>query len=89
MKGYYAFWSCSGVPPWLGGCITKMFPNGKVETEEYGPGFHFYPVKILPPEVGAKLLADLKAMAAEFQEAEDKLHSDFMQRAEDLMWSTR
>lgn len=85
MKGYFAFWKYDGWPPWLGGRILHMRPNGMVITENYGPGCSFKPVKILPPEAGKKLLKELNDLAAQYRKAEDKLRDEWLKKAEDLM----
>jgi hypothetical protein len=52
----YAFWRYDQFPYVLGGAVVQMHADGLVETENYGRGAHFRPIKLtLPAELGAAL----------------------------------
>lgn len=74
MEGYYAFWNYDTCPYLLGGEITQMRDNGRVETKQYGKGHFFMPVKILPAEQGKKLLAELDRLRADYYVAQKAFH---------------
>jgi len=44
----------------LGGTVTKMQEDGRVETKEYGKGFYFRPQYLLPVAKGKAFLAQIK-----------------------------
>ena len=60
--GKYAFWKYDRVPYVLGGTITDILDDGRVETREYGKGYYFTPIKIVPIEDGLKIQDQLNAM---------------------------
>lgn len=67
--GQVALWRYSGFPYVLGGHVTKVDAQGRVETREYGFGYYFTPVKVLPAEEGEAVLANLKALDRKHAEA--------------------
>lgn len=73
LKGCVAFWPYDKFPFILGGHITEMNERGAVETREYGPGFFFKPIKILPAKAGEAALAKLEELRAKH----DRARADF------------
>lgn len=63
----YAFWTYDQFPYVLGGTVTKMNDNGTVETKEYGPGFTFDPLKVLPLKAGLIIKQDLDKQTAAYR----------------------
>ena len=57
-----AFWPYDAFPFVLGGHVTKMREDGRVETREYGTGQWFDPIKLLPVPAGEALMEQLKTM---------------------------
>jgi hypothetical protein len=77
MKGYYAFWTYDLFPHILGGTITKMRDDGSVETEEYGKGRYFKPMKVLPGHIGKELNEKIRALAKERDRALKEFNADW------------
>lgn len=80
----YAFWKYNGFPSICGGKITQMNKRGTIEAKNY-PGFVFTPVKILPDESGAQLLADLKLLELKHREALKKFNKKWEREVEQLL----
>ena len=55
----FAFWQYDTYPYLLGGTITQMDDQGRIETVEYGHGNWFRPVKILPVKAGQELMRQI------------------------------
>jgi hypothetical protein len=64
----YAFWTHDQFPFVLGGTVTKVHDNGKVETEEFGRGFRFTPLKIVPLKAGLIIKQDLEQRRAAYRQ---------------------
>ncbi len=79
----FALWAHDLYPYVCGGPITKMNKSGSVETENYGKGFYFNPLLILPLEEGKELLSKLKVLEKEYDSAKKSLHKSFLKRIED------
>lgn len=65
----YAFWRYDLYPYVLGGEITKIKDDGRVETVGYGPGTTFKPFLILPLLPGRKLMMSIKELTREHDDA--------------------
>ncbi len=63
--GLYAFWGYSSFPFLCSGPVTHMASDGRVFTDNYGRGFAFQPVKLLPVAAGLTLKARLKDLELE------------------------
>lgn len=60
----YAFWSYDQFPYILGGTVAKINDDSTVETKEYGPGYCFTPLKIVPLKAGMIIKQDLEKLKA-------------------------
>lgn len=65
----YAFWRYDLFPFYLGGQVSKMKDDGSVQTIEYGPGYYFKPVLLLPLAAGKSLMAKLNDLSEREAEA--------------------
>ena len=74
MDNFYAFWRHDHFPYLLGGTVTKMDERGRVQTDQYGVGSWFCPVKILPLRAGLALHAKLRAATEDYRLAQARLH---------------
>ena len=72
-----ALWTYDQFPYLLGGHVTRMDPDGAVETREFGKGHWFIPIKLLPAPAGEALLEQLKTLKAK---------RDTEMRAIDVEW---
>jgi hypothetical protein len=59
MKKQFAFWSYDQFPYVLGGTVTNINAEGQVETEEFGKGNYFTPLRIMPVKAGMIMLQEL------------------------------
>lgn len=84
MSEQFAFWKYDGFPYLLGGTVTKMDDTGRVETKEYGKGFWFMPVKILPVNAGKRMLAKLEELRKKHSVAEKEFRATWKQAANHL-----
>ena len=66
VKGLYAFWAYDLFPFILGGPVEKMGKHGEVETKNFGPGFWFTPLKIMPEESGKELHEKINLLEKEY-----------------------
>lgn len=89
MKGYYAFWRYSSFPYLLGGRITEMREDGAVETEQFGTGSYYHPVKILPPKAGEEFLRELKKLERQHDTALRNMKAGWDKKSEELLKSQR
>lgn len=85
----YAFWEYSEFPYILAGPVSKLHENGDVETANYGPGFRFKPVKLLPREAGAQLHGALKTLEKAHEAAQKKFHSEWKAKVEEQLGRLR
>jgi len=65
----FAFWRYDLYPFILCGEVTRVTDTGAVETVEYGKGFLFQPILIVPYDVGTKMRERLRDLAADEREA--------------------
>src|SRR5215208_5186423 len=72
----YAFWRYDSFPFVLGGPVTRMDEEGRVETENYGAGNWFTPARLLPRAAGEKLHGELKLLEAQHGEARKKFDAE-------------
>lgn len=63
----FAFWPYDYFPYVLGGTVTKIHDNGRVEIKEYGSGYSFEPIKILPYKAGLALYQKVKLLKEEYE----------------------
>jgi hypothetical protein len=80
-----AFWRYESFPFVLCGKIVKMKGDGKVETEEYGPGFWFKPIKIVPYDEGLMIKNRLKKLTQRYHTELDKFKDGFNQAAKTII----
>lgn len=80
----YAFWRYDQFPFVLGGPVTRMDEDGRVETENYGTGNWFTPSKLLPRATGEKLHGELKLLEAQYREAEKLFRAQWNSMAKAL-----
>lgn len=78
MQKQFAFWKYDLFPFLLGGEVTKMREDGKVETKEYGRNTYFVPVKILPLKDGKAINERLRELEREYKRSLEAVRSDFM-----------
>ena len=71
-----AFWKYDQFPYILGGIIMGWSLNdpGYIETKEYGKGYYFKPVKIVPASIGKRMLAELEQLKANRDDAMSKIN---------------
>jgi len=81
----YAFWKYDHFPYVLGGEVTKMLPDGAVETVGYGKGFSFTPFKIVPLEEGKKIVAQLQSLKDAKNKAEAEHRKEWNKRLEEII----
>ncbi len=84
-QGLFAFWKNDTFPYLLGGNVTRMDYNGRVETSEYGKNHWFLPVKILPKGAGENLLAKLKELETERRASLDTFNEGWRKRLRDTI----
>jgi len=70
---------------YLGGEITKMYDDGKVETKNFGPGFRFTPVKILPYAAGMVFLTKAKQLDGERVNKLVKVNQEYAKKIKELL----
>ncbi len=85
MKKLYAFWRYTGFPGFLGGPVTDIRNDGKVETSNYGPGFLFKPVLIVPHDKGVALHTKLNDLQKRYETATEKLREEFKKMLNDTV----
>lgn len=73
----FAFWCYDRFPYVLGAPFTSMDSKGYVRAEGHD-GRRFLPFKILPVREGRALLASLKALGREHDEALEKIHQQYI-----------
>lgn len=76
-----AFWRYDEFPYVLSGEVVKMDDDGKVTTKEYGIGFRFQPIKILPLAAGKKLRAALNKLTRDYNAAAKKFDAEWQDKA--------
>lgn len=59
-----AFWAYANFPYIIGGTVTRVSDEGRVETAEFGSGVLFRPVFILPAAKGASIRAGLRELSS-------------------------
>jgi hypothetical protein len=84
INGLFAFWKYSSFPFVLGGTVVEMRPNGDVRTKEY-VYMWFMPIKIVPVEVGKKLLAQLEKLRANEHDAQARFNAEWAAKVYDLL----
>ena len=63
----YAFWKYDRFPFVLGGEVTGFRGDGWVETENYGWGCYFKPIKIVPLEDGLAMQEELDKQQSDYE----------------------
>lgn len=76
-----AFWRYDQFPFVLSGEVVKMNDEGKVTTKEYGIGFWFNPIKILPLAAGKKLSEALRKLTRDYSAAANKFEAEWRGKA--------
>jgi len=84
LDGLFAFWRSDTLPFVCGGHVTRMKENGSVETKEYGKGYFWKPIKLLPAERGVELMRRFEALGKEHREAQRKFDAEWRAKAEKL-----
>ena len=72
----YGFWKYDLFPYVLGGKVTKLKEN-IIETENYGPGYRFKVIKLMPLVEGLELKEKLNALENDYDLAQEKLKSEY------------
>ncbi len=80
-----AFWRHSAFPRVLCGTITRMRDNGSVETEEFGKGSYFKPIKILPLAAGLAIKTALRELETGHRQRIDEIEREFSERVRKLI----
>ena len=70
----YAFWKYDQFPFVCCGTVTSMMSDGWVEIKEYGKGYLFNPIKIVPLEQGLKIKRELDALTVAYRKETEALH---------------
>lgn len=89
VKGLFAFWRYDLFPYVLGGTVDQMSAKGNVNTIEYGYGYNFTPIKVMPVKAGKTLLAKLMELREEHCAATKKLNDEFMEKVYALLPEVR
>ena len=84
-KPLFAFWKYDKFPYVLGGTVTKMRNDGYVETVEFGVGYAFKPVKILPLEAGKQLLMQLNQLECDRETAVATVNKKFNDKLKSII----
>jgi hypothetical protein len=84
-KTLFAFWKYDQFPFVLGGTVEDINEEGLVQTKEYGKGFWFNPVKMLPLKEGKELLAKLNNLDYERRKAMKVMDKQFDKKVKDLI----
>ena len=56
----WAFWKYSPFPPYIGGEVTRILDDGRVETIQFGKGYSFPPSFFLEEKFAKQLTKELK-----------------------------
>jgi hypothetical protein len=83
--GLYAFWPYDQFPFLCSGPVTHMASDGRVYTENFGRGFAFQPVKLLPIDAGLTLKTRLKDLELERRGAFKALEIEYAKRLAALL----
>ncbi|MDO8629082.1 MAG: hypothetical protein Q7R41_01205 [Phycisphaerales bacterium] len=83
----YAFWRYDLYPFVLGGPVTQMRGDGCVETSNFGCGYWFKPIQLLPLEEGRKLHDALDALDKEHAKAQRKFNKEWRAKVDALLAS--
>ena len=67
-----------------GGEITKVRENGSVELKEYGRGFYFKNIHMLPLKEGQELYAKIKLLEREYNAALSKFHLEWFNKVVEI-----
>jgi len=78
----FAFWKHDSFPYLLGGTISKWCEKdypGKdfVETEEFGLGCYFRPVKVMPVAPALEILSKLNKLKKQYEEELKDIHNEY------------
>src|SRR6185369_9134301 len=84
-KRVFAFWCHDTFPYLLGGEVSDISENGRVETVEYGRGFWFQPVFILPLEKGRQVLKDLGGLRVRHDDALSEIRGKFYEERNEYL----
>ena len=80
----FAFWRHDMYPYVLGVTVVKILEDGKVQTKEYGNGYVFKPLLILPLKEGKELRQKLGELEAGYRKAQDDLRKKWFAKALEL-----
>ena len=81
VKGLYAFWRYDQYPYVTGGTIVDINENGYVECKEYGRGYRFKPLLILPVKQGKELRHQLELLEQSYRKAKAQLRDEWEKKA--------
>ncbi len=78
----YAFCKYDKYPYVNGGVISSWCVNDYpgpdyVELENYGKGFYFKPIKIVPKEIGLKMMKELETLTVELNNKQNELREEY------------
>lgn len=74
----YAFWKYDAFPYVLGGPVVAMDATGRVETSNFGPGYWFHPIKLVPFAHGEKIAEDFEKLATAERVAREQLRTEWL-----------
>jgi hypothetical protein len=80
----FSFHSYSHFPFTHGGEIVCVRENGSVELKEYGHGFYFKNIHMLPLKEGQELCAKLKLLERDYNAALSKFRLEWFNKAAEL-----
>ena len=83
-KQVYAFWRYSHFPFVCGGTVVGMSESGCVETKEYGKGYWFLPLRIMPLEAGKALHEKINNLDAEYDSAKKAVHATYEKKLKEI-----
>lgn len=80
-----AFWEYDQFPNILCGEVVKFRRNGSVETIQYGKGYYFKPVILLPYDDGMILKEKLDCIEKEFDDATNLIKAEYNEKLEKIL----
>jgi len=80
----YAFWKYDSFPYVLGGTVEQMNKDGLVQTTEFGKGYWFKPIKLLPLDAGVTVQKALNDLREGHCKATKKLHQEWIAKLRNL-----
>lgn len=81
VMGFTAFWKYDNYPYCLHGTVTAISPTGRVQTVEYGNGYWFKPLVLLPTEAAKDIVKKLYDLEGEYDIKTKELSVEYNDKA--------